>query len=125
MVEGNRSYIPCIYVLNKIDQISIEELDIICKIPHTVPISAHHKWNYDDLLDKMWTYLKLVRIYTKPKVNSQLNQLEKLEAAKAAGLVCLSLLSLTGPYLALLSLTGPYWALLGLTGPYCALLGLT
>ena len=70
VVEGNRSYIPCIYVLNKIDQISIEELDIICKIPHTVPISAHHKWNYDDLLDKMWTYLKLVRIYTKPKVNN-------------------------------------------------------
>ena len=70
MVEGNRSYIPCIYVLNKIDQISIEELDIICKIPHTVPISAHHKWNYDDLLDKMWTYLKLVRIYTKPKVKT-------------------------------------------------------
>merc|ERR1712060_716131 len=35
VVEGNRSYIPCIYLLNKIDQISIEELDIICKIPHT------------------------------------------------------------------------------------------
>ena len=31
-VEGNRSYIPCIYLLNKIDQISIEELDIICKV---------------------------------------------------------------------------------------------
>ena len=53
------------------------------------------------------------------------NQLEKLEAAKAAWLVCLSLLSLTGPYLALLSLTWPYWALLGLTGPYWASLGLT
>jgi ribosome-interacting GTPase 1 len=32
-----------------------------------VPISAHHKWNFDDLLEKMWQYLKLVRIYTKPK----------------------------------------------------------
>ena len=48
-------------------QISIEELDIVCEIPHCVPISAHHKWNYDSLLEKMWTYLKLVRIYTKPK----------------------------------------------------------
>jgi len=67
VVEGNRSYIPCIYLLNKIDQISIEELDIVCEIPHCVPISAHHKWNYDSLLEKMWTYLKLVRIYTKPK----------------------------------------------------------
>jgi len=67
VVEGNRSYIPCIYLLNKIDQISIEELDVICEIPHCVPISAHHKWNYDSLLEKMWSYLKLVRIYTKPK----------------------------------------------------------
>jgi len=66
-VEGNRVYVPCIYVLNKIDQISIEELDIIYKIPHCVPISAHHKWNFDDLLEKIWDYLALVRIYTKPK----------------------------------------------------------
>uniref|UniRef100_V5HL52 Putative gtp-binding protein drg2 odn superfamily n=1 Tax=Ixodes ricinus TaxID=34613 RepID=V5HL52_IXORI len=34
VIEGNRIYIPCIYVLNKTDQISIEELDIIYKIPH-------------------------------------------------------------------------------------------
>lgn len=67
MVEGNRVYVPCLYVLNKIDQISIEELDIIYKIPHCVPISAHHKWNFDDLLEKIWAYLALVRIYTKPK----------------------------------------------------------
>lgn len=67
VIEGNRVYIPCIYLLNKIDQISIEELEIIYKIPHCVPISAHHKWNFDDLLEKMWTYLDLVRIYTKPK----------------------------------------------------------
>lgn len=38
VVEGNRIYIPCIYLLNKIDQISIEELDVIYKIPHCVPI---------------------------------------------------------------------------------------
>ncbi|KAG5884820.1 hypothetical protein JTB14_012028 [Gonioctena quinquepunctata] len=67
VIEGNRIYVPCIYILNKIDQISIEELDVIYKIPHCVPISAHHRWNFDDLLEKMWEYLKLVRIYTKPK----------------------------------------------------------
>jgi len=61
----------CILLLNHIfvdnfcllDQISIEELDIIYKIPHCVPVSAHHKWNFDDLLEKMWEYLKLVRMY--------------------------------------------------------------
>ena len=67
VVEGNRLYIPCIYVLNKVDQISIEELDIIYKIPHCCPISAHHQWNFDFLLEKMWEYLHLTRVYTKPK----------------------------------------------------------
>ena len=62
VIEGNRIYIPCIYLLNKIDQISIEELDVIYKIPHCVPISAHHRWNFDDLLELMWEYLRLVRM---------------------------------------------------------------
>jgi len=67
IIEGNRVYIPAIYVLNKIDQITIEELDLIYKIPHAVPISGHHEWNFDDLLERTWEYLDLVRIYTKPK----------------------------------------------------------
>ncbi len=48
-------YVPCIYVLNKIDQISIEELDIVSRIPNCVPISAHHEWNFDDLLATVTT----------------------------------------------------------------------
>lgn len=67
VIEGNRIYVPCVYVLNKIDQITIEELDLIYKIPHAVPISGHHEWNFDDLLEKTWQYLDLLRIYTKPK----------------------------------------------------------
>ena len=67
VIEGNRIYVPCLYVLNKIDQITIEELDLLDRVPHTVPISGHHKWNLDGLLEKMWEYLDLVRIYTKPK----------------------------------------------------------
>jgi ribosome-interacting GTPase 1 len=33
-------YTSCIYVMNKIDQISIEELDLIYKVPHAgiIPI---------------------------------------------------------------------------------------
>lgn len=60
--HSHRVYIPCIYVLNKIDQISIEELDVIYKVPHCVPISAHHRWNFDDLLERIWDYLRLVRM---------------------------------------------------------------
>ena len=67
VIEGNRIYVPCIYVLNKIDQISIQELDIIDKCPHYVPISAIDEWNFDELMQKIWEYLDLIRIYTKPK----------------------------------------------------------
>lgn len=67
VIEGNRIYVPCIYVLNKIDQISIEELDLVDRVPHYVPISAKDEWNLDELMDKIWEYLDLIRIYTKPK----------------------------------------------------------
>lgn len=60
-------YVPCIYVLNKIDQISLEELDLFDRIPHWVPICAHLEWNLDALLEKSWEYLQLIRIYTKPR----------------------------------------------------------
>lgn len=58
---------PCIYAVNKIDQITLEELEILDKLPHYCPISAHLEWNLDGLLDKIWEYLNLTRIYTKPK----------------------------------------------------------
>ena len=29
VVEGNRIYIPCLYALNKIDDITMEELEIL------------------------------------------------------------------------------------------------
>eukprot|EP00696_Hemimastix_kukwesjijk_P017435 gnl/Hemi2/6114_TR2115_c0_g1_i1.p1 gnl/Hemi2/6114_TR2115_c0_g1~~gnl/Hemi2/6114_TR2115_c0_g1_i1.p1 ORF type:complete len:398 (-),score=119.68 gnl/Hemi2/6114_TR2115_c0_g1_i1:108-1208(-) len=67
IIEGNRVYIPCLFVLNKIDQITIEELDLLDQMPHYVPISAHLGWNLDGLLERIWEYLGLIRIYTKPK----------------------------------------------------------
>ncbi|KAK7205394.1 GTP binding protein-like protein [Myxozyma melibiosi] len=63
----NRRYIPVIYALNKIDSISIEELDLLYRIPNAVPISSEHGWNVDELLEMMWDKLNLVRVYTKPK----------------------------------------------------------
>jgi ribosome-interacting GTPase 1 len=63
----SRSYIPVVYALNKIDAISIEELDLLYRIPNAVPISSEHGWNIDELLEMMWEKLSLRRIYTKPK----------------------------------------------------------
>ncbi|BEI94219.1 uncharacterized protein CcaverHIS019_0606780 [Cutaneotrichosporon cavernicola] len=67
VVEGNRMYVPCLFVLNKIDAISIEELDLLYKIPNSVPISSQNWLNIDELLEIMWEKLDLVRVYTKPK----------------------------------------------------------
>ena len=54
-------------MLNKIDSISIEELDLLTRIPNCVPISSENQWNLDELLEYMWDKLNLVRVYTKPK----------------------------------------------------------
>ncbi|KAK3333643.1 P-loop containing nucleoside triphosphate hydrolase protein [Cercophora scortea] len=62
----SRVYIPVIYVLNKIDSISIEELDLLYRIPNAVPISSEHGWNLDELMEDRWEKLNLVRVYTKP-----------------------------------------------------------
>jgi len=67
VIEGNRKYVPALYVMNKIDQITIEELDIIAEVPHHCPVCAHHEWNLDGLADMIWKYMALLRIYTKPK----------------------------------------------------------
>lgn len=63
----SRSYIPVLYALNKIDSITIEELDLLYRIPNACPISSEHGWNVDELLELMWEKLNLVRVYTKPK----------------------------------------------------------
>ncbi|KAI5847743.1 P-loop containing nucleoside triphosphate hydrolase protein [Morchella snyderi] len=68
--EKSRRYIPVIYALNKIDAISIEELDLLYRIPNSVPISSERGWNVDELLEMMWEKLNLRRIYTKPKGQS-------------------------------------------------------
>lgn len=51
----------------KIDAISIEELDLLYKIPSSVPVSARDWLNVDELIEMMWDKLNLVRIYTKPR----------------------------------------------------------
>jgi len=65
VIVGNRKYMPCLYVYNKIDQISIEEVDRIAHQPHCVVISCNMLLNLDYLKDMMWKYLALITVYTK------------------------------------------------------------
>ena len=47
--------------------VSIEELDLLYRIPNSVPISAKQWLNIDELIDVMWERLDMVRVYTRPR----------------------------------------------------------
>jgi len=67
VIEANRAYVPVLYVFNKIDALTIEELDILDQMPNYVPISSQHKWNLEELMEEIWNRCHMLRIYTKPK----------------------------------------------------------
>ena len=65
VIMGNRVYLNCLYVYNKIDQVSLEEVDRLANLPNSVVISCYMKLNLDYLLDALWEHLNMLRIYTK------------------------------------------------------------
>lgn len=73
IIVGNRQYMPCLYFYNKIDTITIEEVDQLARMPHSIVGSVNLRLNIgepdedDRLKSKMWEYLGLTRIYTKRK----------------------------------------------------------
>lgn len=67
VIANNRVYLPCLYVYNKIDCISIEEVDRLARNPHAVVISCEMELNLDYLVSEIWDYLALIRVYTKKR----------------------------------------------------------
>eukprot|EP01137_Pigoraptor_chileana_P011480 Opistho-2@62433 len=67
VIVGNRKYLRCIYCYNKIDQITIEEVDRIARQPDSIVVSCDMDLNLDGLVAKIWEYLALTRIYTKKR----------------------------------------------------------
>ena len=73
VIQGNREYKPCLYLYNKIDTITIEEIDQLARMPHSIVGSVSMNFNIgapmeDDLLkQKILEYLGLTRVYTKRK----------------------------------------------------------
>ncbi|PNW89062.1 hypothetical protein CHLRE_01g058886v5 [Chlamydomonas reinhardtii] len=65
VIEGNRRYIKCLYVYNKVDMCSMEEVDEMARWPNSIPISCSMKLNMDGLLERIWEMMALVRVYTK------------------------------------------------------------
>ena len=65
VVLGNRKYVKCLYVYNKIDQLAIEDVDKLARMPMSLVISVRMNLNLDFLLARMWDAMGLVRVYTK------------------------------------------------------------
>jgi small GTP-binding protein len=65
LIEGNRKYVRCLYVWNKADTVTIEDVDRLSREPHSITISCNMMLNLDRLIDRIWDYLRLTRVYTK------------------------------------------------------------
>jgi uncharacterized protein len=67
VIEGNRKYVRCLYLYNKIDMISIEQVDEIARRPNTIVTSVMWRLNFDFVLRRIWGCMGLVRVYTKKR----------------------------------------------------------
>eukprot|EP00808_Paulinella_micropora_P014406 g23421.t1 len=67
VVEGNRKYLRCLYVVNKIDNLTLDQVDRLARLPDTVVCSIRKGWNVPLLKEKIWEYLDLQRVFTKPR----------------------------------------------------------
>ncbi|KAI6651566.1 Developmentally-regulated GTP-binding protein 2 [Oopsacas minuta] len=67
VIQGNRVYMKCLYVFNKIDTICLEDVDRLARQQESVVISCGLQLNMDYLLELLWDKLSLMRIYTKKR----------------------------------------------------------
>eukprot|EP00767_Chilomastix_cuspidata_P001757 gnl/Chilomastix_cuspidata/1885.p3 GENE.gnl/Chilomastix_cuspidata/1885~~gnl/Chilomastix_cuspidata/1885.p3 ORF type:complete len:374 (-),score=210.59 gnl/Chilomastix_cuspidata/1885:63-1184(-) len=64
-IEGNRQYIPALYLYNKVDTVSLTAVDHYARQPDAVVLSTRHALGLDFLTRRMWEKMSLVRVYTK------------------------------------------------------------
>jgi hypothetical protein len=62
-----RKYVKCMYVYNKIDMLSMQQVDALARQPYSICISVNKELNLDGLLERLWQELDIKRIYTKKK----------------------------------------------------------
>ncbi|AET39558.1 Rbg2p Ecym_4521 [Eremothecium cymbalariae DBVPG len=65
--EQHRNYIKCLYVYNKIDAVSLEEVDRLAREPNTVVISCEMDLGLLDVVEEIWYQLNLNRVFTKKR----------------------------------------------------------
>lgn len=68
ILDRNKSYVPMIVLLNKVDLVDEKYLNEVKKtIPDFIPVSANEDLNIDFLKEQIFEKLNLIRIYLKPQ----------------------------------------------------------
>ncbi|KAI9924469.1 hypothetical protein ASPWEDRAFT_34977 [Aspergillus wentii DTO 134E9] len=67
IMKDHRKYITCLYVYNKIDGVSLDFLNELAHEPYTAVMSCELDLGVQDVVDRIWTELRLIRVYTKRK----------------------------------------------------------
>ncbi|KAL8927958.1 MAG: hypothetical protein Q9208_002033 [Pyrenodesmia sp. 3 TL-2023] len=67
IMKDHRKYIKCLYVYNKIDSVSLDFLDQLAREPDTAVMSCELDLGIQDVVERCWYELQLLRIYTKRK----------------------------------------------------------
>ncbi|KAI9661690.1 MAG: Ribosome-interacting GTPase 2 [Bathelium mastoideum] len=70
IMKDHRTYIKCLYAYNKIDSISLEFLDKLAREPNTVVMSCELDLGIQDVVDRAWEELRLIRLYTKRHIST-------------------------------------------------------
>ncbi|KAJ5443160.1 hypothetical protein N7445_004273 [Penicillium cf. griseofulvum] len=65
IMKDHRKYIRCLYVYNKVDSIGLEFLDALAREPHTAVMSCELDLGVQDVVERIWKELRLMRLYTK------------------------------------------------------------
>jgi hypothetical protein len=56
---------PSLYVYNKVDSIGLEFLDALAREPYTAVMSCELDLGVQDVVERIWKELRLMRLYTK------------------------------------------------------------
>ena len=59
-------YIPAMFVYNKIDTLTIEEIDRLARLPRSVVTSVLYNLGLEPVKQKIFEMLEITRVYTKP-----------------------------------------------------------
>ncbi|TBT97686.1 small GTP-binding protein [Hamiltosporidium magnivora] len=60
-------YVPCLFCYNKIDNLTLQELENLNLDENSFALSSQRDWNLEELKEEIWYRLGIKRVYTKRK----------------------------------------------------------